>query len=203
MAPKKKPATTAPKAEEPQKEKKVEKKPAAKKPADKKKSDKKPVKKGKDANLKPVKTKQTGKPGSAKEKALSAKKAALRGVNQKRIRKVRTTPSFKRPKTLKLPRAPKYPRSLSTKRGLDKYKIVKYPLTTETAMKKIEDNNTLVFIVDRRANKYTISNAVKALYSIEVAKVNTLIRPDGEKKAYVRLPSDYDGLEIASKIGII
>ncbi|ESO86991.1 hypothetical protein LOTGIDRAFT_127930, partial [Lottia gigantea] len=143
---------------------------------------------------------KSGKPLNARQKALNAKKAALKGVHNKRIRKVRTTPSFKRPKTMKLPRAPKYVRSLTTKRGLDKYKIVKYPLTTETAMKKIEDNNTLVFIVDRRANKYTISNAVKALYSIEVAKINTLIRPDGEKKAYVRLPSDYDGLEIASKV---
>lgn len=30
----------------------------------------------------------------------------------------------------------------------DKYRIIRYPLTTESAMKKIEDNNTLVFIVD-------------------------------------------------------
>lgn len=28
--------------------------------------------------------------------------------------------------------------------------VIKYPLTTESAMKKIEDNNTLVFIVDPR-----------------------------------------------------
>lgn len=28
--------------------------------------------------------------------------------------------------------------------------VIKYPLTTESAMKKIEDNNTLVFIVDAR-----------------------------------------------------
>ncbi|CAO2612856.1 60S ribosomal protein L23a [Lemmus lemmus] len=51
-------------------------------------------------------------------------------------------------------------------------------------MKKIEDN-TLVFIVDIRANKHQIKQAVKKLYDIDVAKVNTLIRPDVEKKAYV------------------
>ena len=28
-------------------------------------------------------------------------------------------------------------------------------------------------------------------------------RPDGQKKAYVRLASDYDALDVASKIGII
>jgi len=30
---------------------------------------------------------------------------------------------------------------------LDKYAVLKCPLTTESAMKKIEDNNTLVFLV--------------------------------------------------------
>uniref|UniRef100_A0A452SFN5 Ribosomal protein L23/L25 N-terminal domain-containing protein n=1 Tax=Ursus americanus TaxID=9643 RepID=A0A452SFN5_URSAM len=52
-------------------------------------------------------------------------------------------------------------------------------------MKKIEDKNTFGFIVDVKANKYPIKQAVKKLYDIDVAKVNTLIRPDGEKKAYI------------------
>jgi len=128
----------------------------------------------------------------------------LRGVHDKRIRKVRTSVHFRRPKTLHLPRAPKYPRKSTPKRPwLDQFKIIKYPLTTESAMKKIEDNNTLVFIVDKRANKPQIQMAVKKLYDIQVAKVNTLIRPDGEKKAYVRLAPDYDALDVANKIGII
>eukprot|EP00105_Crassostrea_gigas_P018918 XP_011437178.1 PREDICTED: 60S ribosomal protein L23a [Crassostrea gigas] len=86
---------------------------------------------------------------------------------------------------------------------LDRFSIVKFPLTTESAMKKIEDNNTLVFIVDKRANKPQVKQAVKKLYDIDVAKVNTLVRPDGEKKAYVRLAPDYDALDVANKIGII
>uniref|UniRef100_A0A8C9P4J4 Ribosomal protein L23a n=1 Tax=Spermophilus dauricus TaxID=99837 RepID=A0A8C9P4J4_SPEDA len=71
-------------------------------------------------------------------------------------------------------------------------------------MKKIEDN-TLVFIVDVKANKHQIKQAVKKkkLYDIDVAKVNTLIRPNGEKKAYVRLAPDYDAFDVANKIGII
>ena len=52
-------------------------------------------------------------------------------------------------------------------------------------MKKIEDNATLVFTVDVKANKQQIKQAVKSLYDIDIIKVNTLIRPDGEKKAYV------------------
>lgn len=60
--------------------------------------------------------------------------------------------------------------------SMDAFNIIKFPLTTEAAMKKIEDNNTLVFIVHTRANKHHVRAAVKKLYDIDVAKVNTLIR---------------------------
>uniref|UniRef100_A0A7M4FEW9 Large ribosomal subunit protein uL23 n=1 Tax=Crocodylus porosus TaxID=8502 RepID=A0A7M4FEW9_CROPO len=140
----------------------------------------------------------------AKSKALKAKKAVLKGVHSHKKKKIRTSPTFRRPKTLRLRRQPKYPRKSAPRRNkLDHYAIIKFPLTTESAMKKIEDNNTLVFIVDVKANKHQIKQAVKKLYDIDVAKVNTLIRPDGEKKAYVRLAPDYDALDVANKIGII
>ncbi|KAJ6720378.1 60S RIBOSOMAL PROTEIN L23A [Salix viminalis] len=74
---------------------------------------------------------------------------------------------------------------------------------TKKIRTKIEDNNTLVFIVDIRADKKKIKDAVKKMYDIQTKKVNTLIRPDGTKKAYVRLTPDYDALDVANKIGII
>jgi large subunit ribosomal protein L23Ae len=70
-------------------------------------------------------------------------------------------------------------------------------------MKKIEDHNTLVFIVDVRSNKKQIKDAVSKLYDIQTKKINTLIRPDGLKKAYVRLQPDFDALDVANKIGVI
>ncbi|KAM8956023.1 large ribosomal subunit protein uL23-like [Lycaon pictus] len=139
----------------------------------------------------------------AKAKDLKAKKAVLKGVHSHKKKKIRTSPTFRRPKTLRLQRQPKYPRKSTPRRNkLDHYAIIKFPLTTESAMKKIEDN-TLVFIVDVKANKHQTKQAVKKLYDIDVAKVNTLIRPDGEKKAYVRVAPDYDALDVANKIGII
>merc|ERR1712160_215579 len=52
--------------------------------------------------------------------------------------------------------------------------------------------------------KATIKKAVEALYQpIKVSRVNTLMRPDGEKKAYVTLGADQDALEAASRIGIM
>merc|ERR1712142_371878 len=167
-----------------------------------KKSTKPPAKTG--AKKTETTAKETAAVTKAKDKALRAKKAVTRGRHDKRQRKKRTSVHFRRPKTLSLPRAPRYPRTSAPKvNRLDAYSMVKFPLTTESAMKKIEDNNTLVFIVDKRANKPLIKQAVKKLYDIEVAKVNTLIRPDGEKKAYVRLMPDYDALDVANKIGII
>jgi large subunit ribosomal protein L23Ae len=70
-------------------------------------------------------------------------------------------------------------------------------------MKQIEENNTLTFIVDLKANKRQIAQAVKDMYDIQVVRINTLIRPDGQKKAYVRLSPDHEALEVANTIGII
>ncbi len=192
--------------------------------------------------------------------------------------------------------APYLPCSAPPAQKLDAFQIVKFPLTTESAMKKIEDNNTLVraagstvapcsvlactllcgvllplagtsrsrqelplspcsllcaglhadskrqlgsacaclhacdsaslakscavlalpeltcvqlpcvsqvFIVDVRSSKSQVKDAVAKLYDIHTKKINTLIRPDGSKKAYVRLTADYDALDVANRIGII
>lgn len=49
-------------------------------------------------------------------------------------------------------------------------------------MKKTEDSNTPGFIMNVKANKHQIKLSMKKLYNIDMAKVNTLIRADGEKK---------------------
>ena len=139
-----------------------------------------------------------------KTKALKAQKSVKKGANTKGTRKIRTTTKFHRPKTIRIPRKPKYPRRAVHKpTKMDQFRVIRFPLTTESAMKKIEDNNTLVFITDLFANKSQIKASVKKLYDVQAAKVNTLIRPDGQKKAYVRLTPDFDALDVANKIGII
>jgi large subunit ribosomal protein L23Ae len=105
---------------------------------------------------------------------------------------------------LKAPRKPKYEKKSTPKKtGLDTYSVIKYPLTTESSMKLIEDSNTLVFIVDIKSNKRQIKAAVRELYNIECEKVNTLITPRGLKKSYVRLSKDYDALDVANRVGVI
>merc|ERR1719244_148902 len=112
-------------------------------------------------------------------------KKVVKGLHGTRVKKVRTSVKFYRPKTFKAPRTPKYPRKSTPRRNrMDAY------------------NNILVFICDIKANKHQVKSAVKKLYDINVSKVNTLVRPDGQKKAYVRLAPDYDALDVANKIGI-
>uniref|UniRef100_A0A8C8WAQ5 Large ribosomal subunit protein uL23 n=1 Tax=Panthera leo TaxID=9689 RepID=A0A8C8WAQ5_PANLE len=114
-------------------------------------------------------------------KALKAREMVLRGIH-----------SHKK----KLDLAPR-------RKKLNHYAFTKLPLTTESAMKKTEDDNTLVFIMDVKANRHQIKQAVKKLYDIDVTKVNTRVRSDGEKSVYVWLAPDYNVLDVATKIGII
>merc|ERR1712087_382657 len=101
--------------------------------------------------------------------------ALAQGTKSTKTTKIHFKTKFHRPKTLRLLRNGKYSRrSTPRENKLDEYQILKYPLTTESAMKKIEDNNTLVFIVDTRANKRQITEAVLRMYEIKTAKVNTL-----------------------------
>merc|ERR1719420_2680883 len=143
--------------------------------------------------------KATGGSKKAKKVAKAVKQTVSRKQSKKRL-----NIHFFRPKTLIKKRDPKYPRKSTTElEKMDKFAIIKSPLTTESAMKKIEEINTLVFIVDIKASKQKIKEAVKAMYDVQCAKVNTLIRPDGKKKAYVHLTQDYDALDVANRIGII
>jgi large subunit ribosomal protein L23Ae len=144
-------------------------------------------------------------PSCSASVATKAKKAAvaLKTGSGRKAARIHTKVHFYKPKTLQKARSPVVIRKAVKKGDANKFIHIKYPLTTESAMKKIEDNNTLVFIVDVKSNKRQIKQAVKELYQITALKVNTLIRPDGQKKAYVKLTQDHDALDVANKIGII
>lgn len=141
------------------------------------------------------------------QKAKKAAKGNKKGKIQRK-HKIYTKIRFHRPKTLSTPSNPKYPRFvkyITQKDGssLTVQDTIKFPIATEKDMKKMEDENTMVFIVDNMANKIQIRKAVEKLYSVKVRSVNTLIRADGKKKAYVRLSPENDSLNVANKIGII
>ena len=131
-------------------------------------------------------------------------KAVKKGTHQAKKAKIWKKTTFKRPVTSTQKRDAKNPlRSVSkhyTPKHLD---VVKYPLGTEAAVQNIENCNTLVVIVKKSANKPTIKTAVEQLYRIKVKKINTLITPKGNKKAYIKLTNDLQALDVANKIGIM
>lgn len=112
-------------------------------------------------------------------RAVQAKKtaSALKKGSGRKAAKIHTKVHFYRPKTLQLARKPKVlVKASKSIEGPKAYDVIKFPLTTESAMKKVEEHNTLVFIVNITANKRQIKDAVKTLYNIKAQKVNTLIR---------------------------
>lgn len=54
-----------------------------------------------------------------------------------------------------------------------------------------------------KASQLQIKQAGRKLCDLGMVKVSTLISPDGEKEAYVRLTPDYSALHVANKVGII
>ncbi len=85
----------------------------------------------------------------------------------------------------------------------DPYKVIVRPLQTEKALRLIEQANTLTFIVNRNATKHDIKYAIEKLFGVKVEKVNTLITPQGEKKAYVKLAKEHSATEVAARLGIL
>jgi large subunit ribosomal protein L23 len=86
---------------------------------------------------------------------------------------------------------------------MDPYEVILYPLMTESASVMVEKENKLVFVVDLKAAKKDVKRAVEELYEVEVEKVNVLITPRGEKKAFVKLHPDYKAADVAIKLGIL
>ena len=58
-------------------------------------------------------------------------------------------------------RSPKNILRAVKKQTYDGFDVVDHPLSTESAIKTIEDNNTLVFIVKKKTNKRQIKEAVE------------------------------------------
>jgi len=83
------------------------------------------------------------------------------------------------------------------------HEIILYPLMTERSVNMIENENKLVFIVDRRANKNQIAWAVSELYEVEAESIRTLITRGGLKKAFVKLKEGFDASDIAIRLGIL
>ena len=81
--------------------------------------------------------------------------------------------------------------------------IVKYPLLSEDAVTLLEAENKITFIVNLQADKRDVKRAIEELYEVRVQRVTTLITPEGEKKAFVKLTPDFKAADLAVKLGLL
>jgi len=86
---------------------------------------------------------------------------------------------------------------------MNSYDVIKNPLVTEKAVKIMESENKLVFVVDRKSNKIDIKKAIEEIFKVKVAKVNTLIDMKGRKKAYVKLAPENPAMDIVTELGLM
>ena len=86
---------------------------------------------------------------------------------------------------------------------VDPWTILLYPLLTEKAIGKIESENKLVFIVNRKSSKKQIEWATETAFNVKVVGVRTLIDAKGRKKAWIKLSKDYPAAEIATRLGML
>lgn len=54
--------------------------------------------------------------------------------------------------------------------------VIRHPVVSEKSYDLVEDSNTYTFVVDPRANKTEIKQAVQRIFGVKVIRVNTINR---------------------------
>jgi len=86
---------------------------------------------------------------------------------------------------------------------MEPYGIVKYPLSTEKSIRLMEAENKLVFVVDKRAKKKEVKEAIEKAFKVKVDKVNTFVDVKGRKKAYIKFSKETPAIDIATQLGLM
>ena len=80
--------------------------------------------------------------------------------------------------------------------------VLLYPVTTEKTIGLIEKENKIVFVVEKKASKPEIKKEVEKKFGVKVESVNTLVAPDGRKKAFVKLAEGFKADDVAARLKI-
>ena len=84
----------------------------------------------------------------------------------------------------------------------DPYAVVKYPLSTEKSIRLMNDQNKLMFVVNRKADKNDVKKAVEELFKAKVIDVKTVVTK-GQKRAYVKFSNETPAIDIATNLGFM
>lgn len=81
-------------------------------------------------------------------------------------------------------------------------KVVISPLSTEKSLRLMESENKLIFLVERKAKKPEIKQAIEKMFKAKVVEVNTLIKGN-KKRAYVKFSDETPAIDIATNLGLM
>lgn len=81
--------------------------------------------------------------------------------------------------------------------------VIKHPVATEKSIRLMESENKLIFVVDEKATKPQIKQAIEETFNVKVDAVHTLHTPDNEKRAYVKFNAETPAIDIATKLGLM
>ena len=87
--------------------------------------------------------------------------------------------------------------------GKEASMVVKHPLSTEKAIRLMESDNKLVFVVDNGATKHEVKKAIEELFKAKVKRVRTFLTAKGEKRAYVTFAAETPAIDIATNLGMV
>ena len=76
------------------------------------------------------------------------------------------------------------------------------PITTEKAVKLIEIENTLEFLVDASVSKQSLKAEFEKMFNVKVEKIRTHNK-NNKKLAYIKLKKENPAIDIATKLGMI
>lgn len=88
-------------------------------------------------------------------------------------------------------------------KAMDLGSVIRHPISTEKAIRLMEAENVLVFVVDMRSTKPVVKQAVEKAFASRVVKVRTLINRKGQKVAYVKFAKTSPAIDIATNLGLI
>lgn len=80
--------------------------------------------------------------------------------------------------------------------------ILLYPLTTEKAVRLIELENKITFVVERRAKKEDIKKEIEEYFKVKVESIGVRIVKN-KKIATIKLKKENPAIDVATKLGMI
>ena len=81
--------------------------------------------------------------------------------------------------------------------------ILKYPVSSEKAIRMLESDNVISFVVDIRATRSKVKREIENKFNVKVKDLRIVISPEGKKRAYITLKKNYPAIDIATQLGLM